>query len=686
MAERKVKAARKLAKTGAPGTIAAPLDRADERSISTLLVNTAQKARRETLAQAFASPLVIDSFAGQALEKQHQILSAAYIEELRDLSLRNFWTFVTMCVYPKTWMEHYTLALHKPICDALQAMQYNDDLWFFIPREHRKSYIVTLLHKVWLILRDPDIRILLVGARKDTVKGWAKLMRAFFTPGTPGLELFQQVFADYLFPEGYEPDVFEFFHPRRTQTLADPTFRATYLGVTGAGWRVDVLHFDDSVERRNCSHPDMSLKTAAQMMDLWPLVSKTSKYRCKTGVGTRWAYHDPYAFIIGEDLSGEKLDTGELLETMKKHQGRSEVWVRHGLEDPNVLCTHCPKHIVDAHPHGHPNYENGIAIGEPVITRDHLEDELVSYRKDKNKGESLWWHQYMNVCKAPSNQKFQQKWFFVSHMTAFPDAKLRVLALDSADKDFQKPGTGDWMVAQFGEFDDYGRLLLRHGLRNRTWTREMFIEQILFWCIGVRWWPHRVAKEKFGNDNFLTDIGRAFQNKGHLPLLFPVSRPGVGDQNYMKKLDYIVESLQAPYERAEIIYGKDYPVDMRTRAMHEALNLGQVSHDDVIDTQALFFDPAVRLQVPHQGAMPMGEVLRPPDLDLYEVGGPSQSGFMLPPSPGGSPTSLIEQLAARVSFNVDELGASPIHFDEGPHPPGRLTLFFDPTMGSGEGG
>jgi hypothetical protein len=684
MATGSVKRARRLAKTAVPqrpGLIDAPASRSEERQATTLLVNTANRAKKDVLEKAFASPLVVDTFADQALLRQ--ILSAAYVEELRDLSLRNFWTFVTLCVYPKTWQDHYTLLLHKPLCDALQNMTYNDELWFFIPREHRKSYIVTLLHKVWLILRDPNIRILLVGARKDTVKGWAKLMRAFFTPGTPGLELFQEVFRDYLFPEGYEPDVFEFFHPMRTQTLADPTFRATYLGVTGAGWRVDVLHFDDAVERRNCSHPDMSVKTAGQMMDLWPLVSKTSKYRQQTGVGTRWAYHDPYAFIIGEDMSGEKIDTSALREKLEEHK-QLDVWVRHGLEDPDRPCEHCPKHITERHPHGHPDFEKGLAIGAPVITREMLEDELDKYKRDPNKGESLWWHQYMNVCTAPSKQRFKKEWFFVSHMACFPDAKLRVLTIDSADKDFQKPGTGDWMVAQFGEFDDYGRLLLRHGLRDRTWTREGFIEAILFWCTAVRWWPHRVAKEKFGNDNFLTDIGRAFQNRGHLPLLFPVSRPGVGDQNYMKKMDYIVESLQAPYERAEIIYGRDYPVELRSRAMHEAINLGQISHDDVIDTQALFFDPNVRLAVPHQGAAPGGETLRPPDLDLYDIDGPQQ--FALPVAPGGTPTSMIEQAMQRLQFNVDELGASPVHFDEGPHPPKGLTLFFDPQMGSGEGG
>src|SRR5205809_199582 len=82
--------------------------------------------------------------------------------------------------------------------------------------------------------------------------------------------------------------------------------------------------------------------------------------------------------------------------------------------------------------------------GNPVLTRGMMEEEYQKYvERQELGGEAMWWHQYMNICRAPSKQKFKQSWFFSSHMPTFQDAKLRVLAVDSADKDFQKPGTGD---------------------------------------------------------------------------------------------------------------------------------------------------------------------------------------------------------------------------------------------------
>ena len=462
---------------------------------------------------------------------------------------------------------------------------------------------------------DPDIRILLVGAREETVKPFARTILQAFLPKTPGYETFRQVFPEFVIPQRQYKHVlqtFQFTHPRRSIVLPDPTFRATYLGVTGAGWRCDLMIFDDAVERRNVTTPEQSMKTTQQMLDLLPLVDMGSKYKNIIYLGTRWAYHDPYGRIIGDRLSeqgAEDVADSLLSEFLDRNL---KVVVRHALEDPNRTCEVCPEHVVRTFPHGHPDFEKGEPILFPVVTRELLEDELAKYRRDPSKGESMWWHQYMNVCQSPDQQRFSADWFVTAQWVDWPATRKRVLAIDSASKDFQSAGAGDYMVAIFGSFSDDGRLLLRHGLRSNRWTKDEFIRRIVTACEAMGWWPNVIVKEKVGEDAFLADIGRAFRSKYRTPALHPVTRA-----RGLRKEDFIVQSLQAPSERGEVIFGSAFPADLRERLVYELTNLGQISHDDVADTLALFFQPGIRVLQPARDVDLAGPELKPPSLDSY---------------------------------------------------------------------
>lgn len=229
----------------------------------------------------------------------------------------------------------------------------------------------------------------------------------------------------------------------------------------------------------------------------------------------------------------------------------------------------------------------------------------------------MFWHQYMNVCMSPSNRKFQLEWFFSLHQPVWPVYKRRVLVIDGAEKDFQSAGTGDYMVALFGEFDDTGRLCVTHGLRSRSWTKDEFISKIISWCLGVNWWPSYVVKEKFGTDSFLSDIERAFLKRSKPVFCHAETRASMREANNVKKFDWIVGCLQGPMERAEIVFGSNFPKAILERCKYELTNLGQVAHDDVADTLALFMVPKVRVKCVDRGPdHKFGWA--PPGLNLYD--------------------------------------------------------------------
>lgn len=611
----------------------------EEREILEQKLKPALIARDSAMKSAWENPdsaIVVTDLNKLQLERERQVLERALIEEKREMSRRDFWFFITQVAYPNNWQQHYSELFHRELAMELQSLAKGEDFWAFLPRKRRKTFIITILHSMWLVIRDPNIRILIVGAREETVKPFLRVLRSAFIKGTPGFEEFQRVFPDFMLEQGLR-QAYQFEVPTRTIQLPDPTVRATYLGVTGAGWRCDVLKLDDCVERRNVSSPEMSLKTMTKMMDLFPLLDDTGQYQNITGAGTRWSYHDPYGNILGETEVGESQEGAEAVERLQTR--RTKVMVRHGGEDPNRLCESCPPHIVELYPHGHPSLdEDAVSCDPPIHTVEHVREDLRRYSQNPALGESLFWHQLMNVCLAPSDRKFQPEWFIHAHAPCYQAPRSRILSIDSADKDFQKEGVGDHMVALFGEFSDDGRLLLVHGLRNRSWTRDEFIRKMLVWCEATQWWPHKIVKEKFGTDTFLTDIKREFMARDRVVHCLPVSRPAASQAGgYMKKLDWIVEGLQAPMERGEVAFGSRFPKELSDRARHELINLGQVTHDDVADALVLFFVKGIRVEAPQNTMRWQGFI--PPALDLYQ--GPNREGPVIIP---GTMSPLEEAL------------------------------------------
>jgi hypothetical protein len=620
--------ARRSAKRLAAARPKTPEGQATLADIVKVEADLATRVREDAKTKAFEAPasaIIITTKSRAHMEREQSVLSRTLIEEERQLGRDSFWYFLTEILFPDIWKKHYTETLHKQMCDELQNLGWGEEFWAFLPRKRRKSYVITLAHGWWRIIRDPNIRILLVGAREETVKPFARVMRAAFIPGSPGFEKFQQLYSDFLFQDSntHLRQAFQFTVPCRNKILADPTFRAAYLGVAGAGWRCDLCAFDDPVERRNVAHAEMSMKALMQIMDLYPLLDDTGPYNMTTGAATRWAFHDPFGYILG-DVEGAE-GNEDTLERLRNR--RMKVMVRHALEDPNRSCEHCSPAIVAAYPHNHPTMQpDGISCDFPIHDWQSVQDDYQKYSKNPNLGESMFWHQLMNVCLSPKDQKFQKEWFPVADMVYWPLPKRRVVAIDSADKDFQKEGIGDWMVALFGEFDDYGRLLLVHGLRSNQWTRKEFQNRITAWCKASAWIPNIAVKEKFGDGqgSFLTDLERKFQEVGIYCHMMVASRgssgggSGGGGQT-PKKLDWIVDCLQSPMEGYEVAFGRSFPEEIRKQAINELTQLGMTRYDDVADTMALFYVEGVRLMAaPKHGQTHVG--WRPPSLDLYSAG------------------------------------------------------------------
>jgi hypothetical protein len=495
-------------------------------------------------------------------------------EELRALALDDLWFFATEVLWPDTAPIHYYEPLHRPVCEWVGVEEKGARKLLLMPRGHRKTYLVTIAHAVWRIVRDPDVRIILVSALDDTAQHFCQMIKRQFQYNEHFLALFPEyrVKRDQQFGRTYD-----FTHPlRNAHNLIDPTFRSFYLGAPVAGRRCDILIADDPIEKRHVTTPEQADKSLKDFNDLIPIVDKTGRYNMMFIVGTRWSYNDIYGAMLGEDR-GNEVNPDVQVAT------RFESVVRHCLEDENGKPVTTP-------------HSEGTPILPTVWSRETLLQELEQYKIDPKRGEEDWWKQYMNVCMSPAGQKFEEDYFTRTWMPRLAGGIIfSFFAVDTATKDEQILMRGDYTVVLMCHFDSAGHLYLTDGVRSDRMKGMDLIEELISMqqrcqeLHGIK--VSNLVKEKVGEDTFFGWVKSEF-NRARLPLTtLPVTVRGQG-----RKYVRIVEALQHPAQALHIHFVESFPKNLHKVLVDEAIHLGQWSHDDVIDALSLSFHPDIRIK------------------------------------------------------------------------------------------
>lgn len=502
------------------------------------------------------------------------LLEEKVAEEYRQLGKDDLWFFATEVLFADVALTHYYEPLHRPICEWVGTHTKGARRLLLMPRGHRKTYLVTVAHAIWRIVRDPNVRIILVSALDDTAQQFCQMVKRQFQYNEQFLAVYPEfrVRRDQQFGRTYD-----FTHPLRSDNanLIDPTFRSFYLGAPVAGRRCDILIADDPIEKKHVTTPEQADKALKDFNDLIPIVDKTGQYNQMFVVGTRWAYNDIYGAMLGEDRGIEasadvKINTA------------FDSMVRHCLEDAN----------------GKP-VDNPVTEGSPILptvwTRELLLQELDQYRTDPKRGEEDWWKQYMNVCISPAGRKFEEE-YFNTWLPSLPGGVVfSFFACDSANKDEQILMRGDFTVVYSCHFDAYGHLYLTDAIRSdRMKGRELIEELIAMHQRCKR--EHGISittfvKEKVGEDTFFGWIQAEF-NRARLPMhTRPINVRGEG-----RKYVRIIEALQHPAMGRQIHFVQSFPAKVHTVIVDEAIHLGQWSHDDAIDALSLAFHPDIRIK------------------------------------------------------------------------------------------
>jgi hypothetical protein len=498
-------------------------------------------------------------------------------ELTRELSLKDLWFFINEVLFADDYLDtgetlaqwHYQESLHKDLADMVSEAKPGSKTLVLMPRFHRKSYILTIAQCVWRIIKDPNIRILVISATHSKSVEFISTVKKLLQYNKGIKKYFPEFHVDPARQFGTEQ---HFTHPLRTLIDPNPTVRSSYLGGRLAGGRCDLLIFDDCIEKDNVTTPEQADKALKNFNDTIPLMDEHPWYNMIYVVGTRWGFNDVYGAILGEDR-GDGAAVNLTSAGWRTH-------VRHCLEDE----------------HGNADI-NGKPIFGHRYSRERLLELLEDYKKDPNQGEEDWWKQMMNICQSPKARKFHEEWFD-SWVDRVPGGVVwSGMAADTATKDEQVIMKGDFTGVLCGHFDTYGHLYLTDAIHSDALKSPELMDSLK--SMASRNSTFNVVKEKVGEEMFFGMVKSEF-NRARMPLTtYPVSVRGQG-----KKVIRIIEACQGPLMARQVHFVKGFPRDVWKKLVAEFTHLGQWTHDDLADALSLFFHKDIRIKPAEHSAQP----------------------------------------------------------------------------------
>lgn len=495
-----------------------------------------------------------------------KFLQEQEITIIRERSLASFWDFLCLTLWPDVWEQHLQESLHQPIADKVTNAPPGARDLLLLPRRGRKTMMRTVAHTVWRITRDPNVRILVVSGLDATSCDMLDTIRRQFQFNAH----YARIFPEMVAKKGHWGNQYEFTHPRRTNIhLLDPTVRSTYLGAPFAGRRCDILIMDDVVDDKHVATPDQADKSLRWVNALFPLIDDSKVYNMCFVNGTRKSFNDPYGSMLGEARGNEadkELVVGAVFDST----------VRAALENEQ----------------GEPDI-NGEPIFDKVLTKEVLYQSLQQARLDANAGENWFWREFMNVCQSPESAPFLDSWFD-NWTPVLPPVVWSGIVIDTAVKDSQIQGRGDFSVALVAHQDHFGNVYLTDGVRSDRFRFHDLARELLAMSEragGV----YQLAREKIGEDLFTPSITDYYAKNRKPCTVTPLRVQGQG-----KKVVRILAALQGPFQAKKIWFVGDgrnsgFPVALWHVIKDECKHCGFWAHDDAADALSLVFHKDVRV-------------------------------------------------------------------------------------------
>lgn len=398
-----------------------------------------------------------------------------------------------------------------------------------VPRNTLKSTIITIDGTIQEILRNPNIRILIVNQIWDQ-------SRKFLTEIKAKLETsdLKKMFGDFKSDRWNEDEIIV---RQRTRPLKEPTIATTGVEAETTGGHYDLILFDDLMGEKNYLTAEGRAKAIRFYQSTHNLLEPGTGR--KMVIGTRWHMADVYAHIL------------------EKERDYYDVMVRRIVEDGKHLFPKKFNLTFDA-------------AKKKWVKPEGVSMDFINFLK-KSLTPGMWSSQYLNEPIAEEDQKFRKDYF--KYWDKRPAGLFVGLTVDSAIG--QKKESDSTAINVTGMSDDQ-QLFVMDKMKGH-WKISEIIENVI--TMYLKWKPDIVAMEDNGFQIAIKEGLEAAMRAKEIYIAVQGLTHGSDRSKEMR-----IEALE-PFYRAGLIHHANWMKDSDLEI--ELMSFPKGAHDDEIDALSM---------------------------------------------------------------------------------------------------
>lgn len=315
---------------------------------------------------------------------------------------------------------------HQELCHFVTNDMHKKKL-LLLPRGHLKSTLITIGYSVQRIVKDPNIRILILNATWQMAVDFLTEIKRQLTQNERLRELYPDIAALADQPEEWAQDRISL--KRTNHNIKGPTVWAAGVESNLVGSHPDLIIFDDVVNRDNSQTREHMEKVILRYKDALDLLEPGGQLIV---IGTRWSEADLYSWLLDKDAG--ILKSYDVM-IKKAYQGNIETG------------------------------ESFEALWPAKFTTKELKDRL------REKGLYEFSAQYMNDPIPAEDADFRREWFQYYDIEDYRGKQMRTIAtIDPAislDKD------ADYTAIGVTGIDQFSNIFIKDLVRKRMKPSEI---------------------------------------------------------------------------------------------------------------------------------------------------------------------------------------------------------------------
>ena len=412
-------------------------------------------------------------------------------------------------------------------------------LWFWA-RGFFKTSLITEAHTIWLIVNNPDIRILIVSFSLEVAKKPLGAIRQAFI----GNEDFRYFFKEFC-PRPNKEGKIEWGTtesltiPNRTRNLKEPTLMCAGIGTNITGLHFDVMKIDDLVNKDSVTN-DVQIQSSKDYYSLLRPIFDNPTIPREDVIGTIYHFNDLHSNL---------------------------------LENPKF-----DKSVI---PVANDKYE---FLFPERISQDKFEDTILN---DSSFTPDDVQRQYFLRPVNPKDAKFKSEW--VNYYDSLPEGLAEYICVDPASTQKKK---SDYTVMERWGIDSDGKHYLLDGVRDKftAFQRIDALFSMVKKARNLKWVKYEVLGGRHGDLEVIKERQMKEEN------FFFIKET---KSTTSAKEDRIVQRLQGAYNAGAIYF----PRTLSYRSIYdgkthnfveefktELLQFPNTIHDDILDCQSQMFE------------------------------------------------------------------------------------------------